>query len=255
MHIRTASKRPRGTYSVLPRELLCFAMFVFLSFSGHAATPSQRCTDSFLNGEPLDLETCRPAPVSPADKNLVMRSLPTKGEVRRLSKSERKKLDELKPVLRLHKRDRAYDIKVISVPQAWTGLHERAVLLISRPALGLLSSEELQALAAHEIGHEYLWDSYLVAQRQNDTKRLCDLELACDAIAVLTLEGLRVSTDNLTAGLEKVHQFNFQRFGWASNESSYPTAAARRRLVKVMSSRKDGDPKLGFQLVVTKDLQ
>jgi hypothetical protein len=139
-----------------------------------------------------------------------------------------------------------YEIKVISVPQAWTGLHERVVLLISRPALALLTSEELQALAAHEIGHEYLWESYRVAERQGDTKRLRELELACDAIAVLTLERIGVSTSHLTAGLEKVRQFNLQRFGWASNESSYPSPAARRRLVNVMSSPKgQGVAKLG----------
>ena len=182
MDVRPVLKRERGKYSVVPRDVLRSATFSMLILSGQAATPSQRCADSLVKGEPVDLGTCRPTPISVGEKNRLLRSLPTDGEIRQLTKSERNKVADLESVLHLHERDGTYEIKVISVPQAWTGLHERAVLLISRPALGLLSSEELQALAAHEIGHEYFWESYLGAQRQNDTRRLRELELACDAI-------------------------------------------------------------------------
>jgi hypothetical protein len=141
-------------------------------------------------------------------------------------------------VLRLHQRDSVYEIKVISIPQAWTGLHGRAVLLISLPVLRLLESEELQALVAHEIGHEYLWQEFAVADRLKNRERLRELELACDAIAVLTLERAGVKADRLILGLEKAFWFNHERFGWATNESSYPSLSARRNLVKAMSSAK-----------------
>jgi hypothetical protein len=144
----------------------------------------------------------------------------------------------LNAVLRLHQRDSVYEIKVISIPQAWTGLHGRAVLLISLPVLRLLESEELQALVAHEIGHEYLWQEFAVADRLKNRERLRELELACDAIAVLTLERVGVKADRLSLGLEKAFWFNRERFGWATNESSYPSLSARRKLVKAMSSAK-----------------
>ena len=47
-----------------------------------------------------------------------------------------------------------YDIKVIDMRYARVGLYEQAVVLISKPALTLLEPEELQALVAHEMGHE-----------------------------------------------------------------------------------------------------
>lgn len=78
-------------------------------------------------------------------------------------------------VFRSHRRDGVYALKVTSVPQAWTGLHGRAVLLVSLPALQLLSSQELQALVAHEVGHEYLWREYAIAQQDKNTQRLREL--------------------------------------------------------------------------------
>jgi hypothetical protein len=184
----------------------------------------------------IDLDTCRPSPIGADERSIVLKSLPAEGEVTRLSHGEQRKLRDLNPVLRLHHRDGVYEIKVISIPQAWTGLHARAVLLISLPALRLLDAAELQAFVAHEIGHEYLWQEFAAAQRGNRTKRLRELELACDAIAVLTLERVGVRPDRLLAGLDKAARFNRERFGLATNENSYPPLSARRNLVKAMSN-------------------
>jgi hypothetical protein len=123
----------------------------------------------------IDLDRCRPAPTGTDEKSIVLKSLPTSGEVTQLTQSERRKLRDLSAVLCLHHRDGVYEIKVISVPQAWTGLHGRAVLLMSLPALRLLKAEELKAFVAHEIGHEYLWQEFAVAQRFNNRKRLREL--------------------------------------------------------------------------------
>src|SRR4051812_27724454 len=229
MNLRCTFNHAPGTPSLVRYGALWPPMVLIgLMLSGHVASASQTCADLLETAKhSFDLNTCRPAPVGTQEKSLVLKSLPTDGEVTQLTESERRKLRDLNAVLHLHERDGVYELKVISVPQAWTGLHERAVLLISRTALGLLSSEELQALVAHEIGHEYLWKEYAVAQGNNDTTRLRELELACDAIAVLTLERIGVKPDRLTIGLEKVWRFNHERFGWATNESSYPSLKAR----------------------------
>lgn len=129
-----------------------------------------------------------------------------------------------------------YAVKVISVPQAWTGLYGRAVLLISLPALQFLASQELQALVAHEVGHEYLWKEYAAARKDNDFLRLQELELACDALGVLTLERIGVKPVRLVTGLEKIASFNRERFGPARDQSSYPSMEVRRDLIKGMLS-------------------
>jgi Zn-dependent protease with chaperone function len=103
------------------------------------------------------LKTARPAPVSAEDKARALSSLPEEGEVTNLNASARQKLAGLIEVLRATERDSVYQIKVIAVPQAAIGLHARAVILISEAALTLLDADELQALMAHELGHEYVW--------------------------------------------------------------------------------------------------
>jgi hypothetical protein len=177
------------------------------------------------------LAACRPAPVSAAEREAILRTLPHEGTLVTLASKERVKLDALESVLRLHGRDEVYEVKVIDVPQAWSGLHGRAVLLVSLPALQLLNREQLQALVAHEIGHEYWWDTWGAAHREGDPDRLRTLEALCDAVAVLTLTALGIPAERLSSALGAVQHFNRRRFGVARNETHYPTLQERRQAV------------------------
>ena len=238
MGLPDTCNRERATTSLLRLALPWRAAFiVFGALCAQAATVNRTCTDLLGMGKhAIDMDACRPSPIGADEKNTVLKSLPVEGEVTQLTQSDRRKLTDLTPVLRVHGRDRVYEVKVISVPQAWTGLHARAVLLISLPVLRLLEPEELQALVAHEIGHEYVWQEFATAEQLKDTERLRELELACDAIAVLTLERVGVRADRLIGALQKMSRFNRERFGWATNESSYPSLNARRNVVKALSS-------------------
>jgi hypothetical protein len=183
----------------------------------------------------LDLDACRPEPVSVAERAAVLQSLPVDGAVTQLGSGERRKLRAVDALLGTHGRKGVYEVKVIAVPQAWTGLHGRAVLLVSLPALRLLGSEELQALVAHEIGHEYVWQQYADAKTRRDAKRVRELELICDAIAVLTLRNLGVPPHQLESASEKVFLYNREHFGQALNAGSYPSPRERRQLIKKLS--------------------
>ena len=103
----------------------------------------------------LSLQTTRPEPVSAQAKARTLSRLPEEGEVTKLNASARRKLAALGPLLRATGRDSVYQIKVVDVPLARVGLYQRTVLLISETALALVEADELQALVAHEIGHEY----------------------------------------------------------------------------------------------------
>jgi hypothetical protein len=184
----------------------------------------------------LDLDACRPEPVTALEKAAVLRSLPVGGTVTRFGNGQRRKLQAVDSVLRAHSRLDVYELRIITVPQAWTGLHDRAVLLISLPALTLLTSEELQALVAHEIGHEYVWQQYESAKSRKDAKRLRELELVCDAIAIATLRRIRVVPERLESATEKVFSYNRQRFGVALNNGNYPSLEARKQLIKNMTN-------------------
>ena len=103
------------------------------------------------------LDAARLSPVPADQRARILASLPADGEVLRLDAASRRKLEALEPILRAAQRDSVYETKVIDVLLAAGAIHEPMVLLISQVALRRLSAEELQALVAHETGHEYVW--------------------------------------------------------------------------------------------------
>jgi hypothetical protein len=223
--------------SALPRTIACsMAVLIAMPCSGE-----ERCRVAPVG--PLDLEyltACRPAPATVAERQTSIRGLPAEGAVTTFGSEERAKLDTLTSLLRFHARDDVYLVKVIDVPRAWTGLYGRAVLLISLPALRLLRAEQLEALVAHEIAHEYWWDAWETARQRSDRVGLRNLEGLCDAVAALTLTALGIPGERLTSALGAVQAFNHSRFGIAANEADYPSLRERQAIVKRFSGADDG---------------
>lgn len=176
-------------------------------------------------------DSVRPAAVSDAERGRILAMLPAEGNKRDLNTAQLKKLSAVRRVLEVHRREAIYVIKVIKVPQAAVALHARAVVLVSERALDLLDAAELQALVAHEVGHEYFWGEYFRARRDNSQSSLRRLELLCDGFAVITLERAGVNPKRLTSALEKIVRYNRDRFGVALNEDDYPAVSERRRFV------------------------
>jgi hypothetical protein len=178
------------------------------------------------------IDSLRPAAVSPTDREAVLATLPPEGDVRDLDTSQRDKLTAARRILELHGRDTVYEVKVIDVPQAAVALHARVVVLVSEPALDLLAPEELQALVAHEVGHEYFWSEYFRARRDDDRSLRQMLEFLCDGLAIVTLRRAGIDPKRLISALDKVVRYNRDRFGAALNEDDYPTIGERRRFAR-----------------------
>jgi hypothetical protein len=119
---------------------------------------------------------------------------------------------------------------VIDVPQAAVALHQRAVLIISRPALRLLSGAELQAMVAHEVGHDFFWAEFERTLAQGDRRGRQELELKCDGIAILTLLVLRLDPVRLVDGLRKQGRYN-DMLGANANAADYPPFQERQRFI------------------------
>jgi len=177
------------------------------------------------------LDATRPSPVPAGERARILASLPAEGEVLHLDAASRRKLEALKPILHAAQRESVYEIKVIDVPLAAVAIHGRMVVLISQVTLRLLSAEELQAQVAHETGHEYVWAEREEALAAGDHRRLQDIELVCDIVAVTTLRGIGQDASRLVSGIEKIGRFNASRFGRARNEGSYPSVARRRAVI------------------------
>ena len=134
-------------------------------------------------------------------------------------------------VLIYHKRQDVFEAKVIDLPEAGIVLHARSILLISRPALRLLSAAELQAVVAHEVGHEYLWTEFEHLREGRDAQARQELELRCDAIAVLTLLELRLDPAQLISAVRKLTLFN-ELLGATVKPGIYPTTAERAQFMR-----------------------
>ncbi len=215
----------------------CVGLLFLVLVEGAAVGQSDPCPRLQAGNLPADfLEMCRPQPIGGGEKELVLQSLPAEGEVLKFSRSERKKLAAIDAVLRLHERAGVYKVNVIDLPSATTALHGRAVLLVTLPALTQLSEEELQALTAHEIGHEFLWWEFVSAKMRGDSVRMRELELVSDIVAAETLRQLGIPVERLMDALVKIAAYNRERLGVAVNEDDYPRISTRRAAVKGWSA-------------------
>jgi hypothetical protein len=170
-----------------------------------AALAALRYFESVQEGEfdALLRKLRRPAP-SPAVRAMVIASLPKEGELAPTA-DEAAKLAAVRPLLAFHGRDHDMTLRLFTVGRvSFVGLHARTVLLISREALDLLDTEELQAIMAHELGHDYVWDAYEQARQQENDRLLQELELRCDGIAVVALGRMGVDPERLVSALTRL---------------------------------------------------
>jgi hypothetical protein len=187
------------------------------------------------------LRAVRPPHIPTDERARILTNLPDEGELTP-DASERRKLAALEPVLFFHERDGVLGVKVIDLPQASLGIYQRAVLLITRPALRVLSAAELQAAVAHEIGHEYFWSEYDDARLAGNVAGRQTLELKCDGIAALTLLALGLDVSRLSSAMRRMIEFNETR-GATTETSAYPTVRERERFVRALVKRTVGHRK------------
>jgi hypothetical protein len=228
-------------FRVRAATILAVGMPVLAMAGGN--TPPDRCPPvskalTFFEGIGSDgeafLRNLRPAPASAAMRAAVVAALPHEGELQP-SGEERAKIATLGAVLEFHERETTLVVKVIDVGHAFVGLHARTVLLLSRDALDLVTAEELQALAAHELGHELFWDEYQAA-RGGDPARVQELELRCDGVAVTTLRALDRGPDALIRAVTKMTRYN-ERLGATASAASYVSLKERTRFIQALDER------------------
>jgi hypothetical protein len=178
------------------------------------------------------LKRVRPPKVSAAFKADVLASF-TKGEEIEVSDRMKNKLAALEPLLRYYERDSVIEIKVIKAFGASVRMLGRAVLLISEPALKLLPAPELQAVVAHELGHEYFWSELMEARRQKKHEAMREIELRCDGIAVVALFRLGLDPEKLVSALARIRIFNARII--LIDPLYHPQPDGRSQLIRAMS--------------------
>ncbi len=172
-----------------------------------------------------------PPPLSAELKARIAASLPKEGEVKALTAIQAAKLKAVAPVLKVHGREDDYLLKVVESRQARVAIYARSVVLITETALGVLSATQLQALVAHEIGHEYVWNEFEEARKKGDYGRLRELELVCDGVAILTLHRIGAPVSSLIEGLRAVTNSD-QWNGLEVDGRSHPTLVQRAQFAR-----------------------
>jgi hypothetical protein len=92
---------------------------------------------------------------------------------------------------------------------------------------------ELQALVAHEMGHDYFWSDYQQARERRDQRALREVELKCDGIAALTLVALGLAPTALMSAERKVRRFN-ETIDATANADAYPSSSERERFIRAV---------------------
>ncbi len=211
--------------------ILSFAAFACVMLPCFAAEPHAGLFEKLNHLSPLPR-------IEPDFKRSVLASLPTEGEARTLSPADRAKLESAALVLRLHGRETDYIFKVVASPQARIAVHARFVVLVTDTALRLLTSSQLQALVAHEIGHEYVWGEYEDARQSNDWPRVRELELFCDGVALQTLVKIGAPPSALIEALRILTATNRQkRLVSDPARDSHPSLVDRTRFSKDLAKR------------------
>jgi predicted Zn-dependent protease len=162
----------------------------------------------------------------------VLATLPRDGEVKRLSRSAEEKVAAIHAVLREHGRDGEYVIKLIESRQARVALHERFILLLTDTALRMLSAAELQAVVAHEIGHEYVWGEYEAAKREGTWAKVRELELVCDGVAMVTMARIGSDPGILIHALRRLQDSDRENGLSSTDSRSHPQISDRARFAR-----------------------
>ncbi len=176
------------------------------------------------------LESIRPGQLSPELKAKLIAILP-KQDIINPSAQGWDKLAALEPILKYYARSSVLDLKVIRMGQAVVLFLAGAAVVISQEALDLLTTKELQAIIAHELGHEYFWNEWQQARLNKQYEKMQEIELRCDGMAVMTMNQLGLDPSNLISAITKLTK---SHVGPLANEAYYPPLEERITFIHTM---------------------
>jgi hypothetical protein len=230
----------------ISRNQAVAASLLMLAVTVHAQSPGRvgsRVLAYFQNlskEHNLDeyLILARPTPVSLRYKAAALANLPPNSKVQ-LSARSQAKLAALEPILKFYDRSGIIEPQVIADNETtFVGLYERSALLITQKAIDLFSKEEIQAVVAHELAHEWYWEEYRSARGLNQDDKVQEIELRCDGIAILALGRLRLSPSQLISALHKIGQYDSNTSGANHYATSDERLTFARSMITWTSTRR-----------------
>jgi tetratricopeptide (TPR) repeat protein len=176
------------------------------------------------------LNRLRPVALAPELRARVLNMI-SKDDLVLPSAQGRAKLESVESILKYHQRNSVIELRVLRAPTATAVFLAGAAVLITEPALEILTAEELQAVVAHELGHEYYWNEFERARQNHDYSEMQELELRCDGIAVVTLVHLGVNPERLISAITKLNKYNER----SPNSPNYVAFQERSGFIRSMA--------------------
>src|SRR5262249_15266491 len=139
----------------------------------------------------LDLTHLRPNPVSNSDKALLLKDLPPLVVENRVTDTRElcQLSARLAATLNLYHRDHIVELIIIRHGEPIVITKPGVVVVLSTEILKIVGSDDaaLVGIVAHELAHEYVALEFLEATQSKNQSRMRELELFCDAVAVIVL--------------------------------------------------------------------
>ena len=188
-----------------------------------------------LNEIKLKLGAMRPAAVSQADKELLMSELPLITSANRIR--DQYQLEHLRaralPVLKFYQRDGIVELIVFKDARPIVYSKPGVMIAISTEVLKIVGSDDaaLAGIIAHESAHEYVAMQFLNAVEAHDLEKLRELELFCDAVAVVVLLDLGLDPSHFAQIVKRTANYSTPAAILNNGSNSHPAVGARLRLI------------------------
>jgi Zn-dependent protease with chaperone function len=181
------------------------------------------------------LASMRPEAISESDKKKLLENLPLVTAANRVS--DRKRLEHLvarlQVTLKLHDRAGIVEIIVFNDPRPIVFNKPGVVIVLSTEVLKIVGGDDaaLAGVVAHELAHEYVAMPMLYALRATNDVKIQELELFCDAVAVVTLLSLHMNPNSYSKALAKICRHSQAAVSLNDGFSSHPSLDARLKLI------------------------
>lgn len=181
----------------------------------------------------LALARLRPEPVSESDKAVLLKDLSPIIRNRNESGQLRKLQARLANTLKLYGRDRIVDLIVIRHPEPIVISKPGVVLVFSTEVLKIVGADDsaLIGVAAHELAHEYVAQEFLKALQSGNLSRMRELELFCDAVAVVILLDQGLDPSRYAKAVQRIATYTEAAAELNNGKNSHPAVDARLRII------------------------
>jgi hypothetical protein len=243
---------PRATAGLLKQGYPLKALVLFMAFNfGISSTAVQdqkqneiSRVESVFAGKSLSeinlaLAAMRPEAVSQTDKSFLMRELPLVNAQNRVEDGRQLGLlyARLEMTLKLFRRSGIVDLVLFRDSGPIVYSKPGVVLVISTEVLKIVGSDDaaLIGLVAHELAHEYVAMEMLSALRSRDLSKIRELELFCDAVAVVALLDLGLDPAHYGTALRRIATHSRAAAALNDGSDSHPAIAARLKVISDVS--------------------